>query len=62
MKRIYNIPGGFNRVYAPDPIGYTFIPSSTLKVEEAPFRYLIKALIIKIKKIIRIRLAKKSNS
>jgi len=59
MKEIYNIPGGFNRLYSPDPMGYTFVPSSTLKVEEAPFRYLIKALIIKIKKIIRIKMAKK---
>ena len=59
MKRVYNIPGGFNRVYSPDPMGYTFVPSSTLRVEEAPFRYLIKALIIKITRIIRIRMAKK---
>jgi len=59
MKKVYNISGGFNRVYSPDPMGYTFIPSSTLKIEEAPFRYLIKALIIKIRRIIRIRMAKK---
>ena len=59
MKEVYNVPGGFNRIYSKDPMGYTYVPSSTLTVEEAPFRFLIKALIIKIRRIIRIRMAKK---
>jgi len=59
MKEVYNVPGGFNRVYSKEPMGYTYVPSSKLEVEQAPFRYLIKALIIKITRIIRIRMAKK---
>ena len=59
IKEVYNIPGGFNRVYSKEPMGYTYVPSSKLEVEQAPFRYLIKALIIKITRIIRIRMAKK---
>ena len=59
FQKIYNIPAGFNRVYSKEPMGYTYIPSSTLKVEEARIRFLIKALIIKIRRIIRIRMSKK---
>jgi len=59
MREVYNISGGFNRTYLKESMGYTYIPASTLTVEEAPFRHLIKALIIKIRKIIRIRMAKK---
>ncbi len=59
MKEVYNISGGFNRFYSKEPMGYTYVPSSTLEVEAAPFRFLIKALIIKIRKIIRISMSKK---
>ena len=59
MREVYNISGGFNRAYLKESMGYTYIPASTLTVEEAPFRFLIKALIIKIRRIIRIRMAKK---
>ena len=59
MREVYNIPGGFNRVYSKEPMGYTYVPASTLEVENAPFRYLIKALIKKVKRIIRIKMAKK---
>ena len=59
MREVYNISGGFNRAYLKESMGYTYIPASTLTVEEAPFRYLIKALIKKVKRIIRIRMAKK---
>ena len=59
MREVYNISGGFNRAYLKESMGYTYIPASTLTVKEAPFRYLIKALIIKIKRIFRIRMAKK---
>ena len=59
FQKIYNIPAGFNRVYSKEPMGYTYIPSSTLKVEEAGIRFLIKVLIIKIRRIIRIRMSKK---
>ena len=53
MREVYNISGGFNRAYLKESMGYTYIPASTLTVKEAPFRYLIKALIIKIKRIFR---------
>ena len=59
MKDVYNLPGGFNRIHHREPMGYTYIPSSTLTIEEAPLRYLIKALIVKFKKILRIKMAKK---
>jgi len=59
MKDVYNVPGGFNRIHHRDPMGYTFIPSSTLTIEKAPLRYLIKALILKFKKILRIKMAKR---
>ena len=59
MRKVYNISGGFNRAYLKESMGYTYIPASTLTVEQAPFRFLIKALIIKIRRIIRIRMAKK---
>ena len=59
MKQKYSIPKGFNRLYFKEPMGYTYIPSATLRVEEAPFRFLLKALISKIKRIIRIRMSKK---
>ena len=59
MKQKYSIPKGFNRLYFKEPMGYTYIPSATLRVEDAPFRFLLKALITKIKKIIRIRMSKK---
>jgi SAM-dependent methyltransferase len=59
MKEVYNIPGGFNRAYFKDPMSYTYLPSSTSTVEETSFRFLIKALIIKIRRIIRIRMSKK---
>jgi hypothetical protein len=59
MREVYNIPGGFNRAYLKESMGYTYIPASTLTVEKAPFRFLIKALIIKIRRIIRIGMAKK---
>ena len=59
MREVYNISGGFNRAYLKESMGYTYIPASTLTVEKAPFRFLIKALIIKIRRIIRIRMSKK---
>ena len=59
MKKMYNISEGFNRVYLKESLGYTHVPSSTLTVEQAPFKLLTKALITKIKRIIRIRMAKK---
>ena len=59
MREVYYISGGFNRAYLIESMGYTYIPASTLTVEEAPFRYLIKALIKKVKRIIRIRMTKK---
>tara|TARA_B100001971_G_C18197298_1_gene542298 strand:+ start:234 stop:1145 length:912 start_codon:yes stop_codon:yes gene_type:complete len=59
MNDIYNLPAGFNRVYLKDPLGYTYVPSSTLVVEDVPFKKLISALIDKIKKIVRIRMLKK---
>ena len=59
MKEEYNIHGGFNRVYSKEPMGYTYVPSTTLKVEEAPFKLLIKALMIKIRRILRIWFSKK---
>ena len=58
MNQKYNIPNGFNRLYYKEPMGYTYIPSGTLSVEEAPFRFLLKALISKIKRIIRIKISK----
>ena len=58
MNQKYNIHNGFNRLYYKEPMGYTYIPSGTLSVEEAPFRFLLKALISKIKRIIRIKISK----
>ena len=59
MREVYNISGGFNRAYLKESMGYTYVPASTLTVEEAPFKLLIKALITKIKRIFRIRISKK---
>tara|TARA_B100000767_G_scaffold128272_1_gene122108 strand:+ start:633 stop:1550 length:918 start_codon:yes stop_codon:yes gene_type:complete len=59
MKEMYNIPGGFNRLYSKEPISHMFVPSSTLTIEEARFKYLIKALIVKIKRIFRLKMSKK---
>ena len=58
MKQKYSIPKGFNRIYFKEPMAYSYIPSGTLSVEEAPFRFLLKALISKIKRIIRIKISK----
>ena len=59
MKEMYNISEGFNRTYFKDPMSYSYLPSATLNVEGASFKLLIKALIIKIKRIIRLRILKK---
>ena len=59
MQEKYNMPKGFNRLYFKEPMGYTYVPSATLRVEEAPLRFLLKAFIIKIKKIIKIRMSDK---
>ena len=59
MKEMYNISEGFNRTYFKDPMSYNYLPSATLNVEGASFKLLIKALIIKIKRIIRLRILKK---
>ena len=59
MKEMYNISEGFNRTYLKDPMSYNYLPSATLNVEGASFKLLIKALIIKIKRIIRLRILKK---
>jgi len=56
MNEMYNISGGFNRAYFKDPMSYHYLPSATLNVEGASFKLLIKALIIKIKRIIRLRI------
>ena len=58
MKEVYNISGGFNRVYFKEPMSYTYLPSAKLTFDEAPLTIIIKSLfnwfIKKIKKIIRI--------
>tara|TARA_B100001964_G_scaffold198630_1_gene224494 strand:- start:68 stop:958 length:891 start_codon:yes stop_codon:yes gene_type:complete len=58
MNKMYNITGGFNRAYLKDSMGSVYVPSSTLKIENAPLRSIIKALIKKIKLILRIRFSK----
>lgn len=58
MKKKYSIKGGFNRAYLKDSMGSIYIPSSTTKIEHAPLRSIIKALISKIKKILRIKFSK----
>ena len=59
MKEMYNVSAGFNRTYQKDPMSYSYLPSATLDVGGASFKLLIKALIIKIKRIIRLRILKK---
>ena len=53
MNKMYNITGGFNRAYLKDSMGSVYVPSSTLKIENAPLRSIIKALIRKIKLILK---------
>jgi hypothetical protein len=58
MNEKYNIGGGFNRAYLKDSMGSVYVPSSTLKIEGASLKLIIKVLIRKIKLIIKYKFSK----
>ena len=57
MKEMYDIRG-FNRVYLKEPMGANlYVPRATVTVEETSLSNILKALINKIKRIIKIKLS-----
>ena len=60
-KDVYNGVVGFNRGYLKEEMGYHYIPSSTMTIEDATLVVILKSLIKCLKKIVKTVIRKLNN-